>query len=196
MAEQIKGKTKPPTARQTPARKKRRSREEGKRLLLEAADKLLLSYHPDKISIRDIAAKAHVHHRFITEWFGGKAGLFREVHTANRQTIARLIDTSSGFGDQSGLTLETIRHQVVLVNWLVANGSKFKDFEDAFPALEPAREFLIKNFKLQGEDVNKSVQIIGAIIVADALLQPYLKMGYTPVELFSHHLRIFNTQNK
>lgn len=196
MAQPVRKRAKTSKPRKSPTRRPRRTREEGKRLLLDAAETLLLNHHPEKIGIRDIATKAKVHHRFVAEWFGGKVGLFRAVHDAHTQTITELISTSTNFGDRGGAGLESVRHQIVLVNWLVTNGSKFKSLEDAFPSLGPAREFLLKNFNLQSDDADKTVQIIGAIAVADALLQPHLKMGYTPLELILHHIQSFNSQKK
>ena len=196
MAQPARKRAKTSKPRKSPTRRPRRTREEGKRLLLEAAKTLLLSNHPDDISIRDIATKAKVHHRFIAEWFGGKVELFREIHNARTQSITEFISTSTSVSGGDGAGLESIRDQIVLVNWLVTNGSKFKSIEDAFPSLGPASEFLLKNFNLQSDDADKTVQIIGAIAVADALLQPHLKMGYTPLELILHHIQSFNSQKK
>ena len=69
----------------------RRTREEGKRLLLEAAQQLLKTGNPDDIGIRDVGALAEVHHRFVMEWFGGKVALFRAVHDAQAHTMSNLI---------------------------------------------------------------------------------------------------------
>ena len=196
MAQSAQKKAKASKPRKSPTRRPRRTREEGKRLLLEAAKTLLLSDHPDDISIRDIATKAKVHHRFIAEWFGGKVELFREIHDARTQSITEFISTSTSIGGGDGAGLESIRDQIVLVNWLVINGSKFKSIEDAFPSLGPAREFLIKNFDFNEEDANKTAQLIGAITVADALLSPHLKMEYKPIEIILHHIQSFNSQKK
>jgi hypothetical protein len=114
----------------------RRSREEGKRLLLEAAQKLLETTDPDHIGIRDVDELAGVHHRFVMEWFGGKVALFRAVHDSRANTMSQLIGTATEIHDKElGRTLESIRHEIVLVNWLIMNDSEFKNLEDVFPSL-------------------------------------------------------------
>lgn len=178
------------------APRRRRTREEGKQLLLEAAQTLLQTTSPDDLGIRDVGAFAGVHHRFVAEWFGGKVGLFRAVHNSRTSQISELISTASSFGGRGGLGLEAIRHEIVLVNWLIQNGSQFDDLKDAFPALNTAKDFLSKTFSLNEDDADKSAQIIGAIIVSNALLQPHLKMQFTPVELILHHVRLMTPNVK
>jgi AcrR family transcriptional regulator len=81
----------------TVARRPRRTREEGKALLLAAATKLLESQGPDDVTIREIRAEAGVHHRFVMEWFGGKAALLREVHASRANTLASRIAITKDF---------------------------------------------------------------------------------------------------
>jgi AcrR family transcriptional regulator len=178
------------------APRRRRTREEGKQLLLEAAQTLLQTTSPDDLGIREVGAFAGVHHRFVAEWFGGKVGLFRAVHNSRTSQISELISTASSFGGGGGIGLEAIRHEIVLVNWLIQNGSQFDDLKDAFPALHAAKDFLSKTFSLNEDDADKSAQIIGAIIVSNALLQPHLKMQFTPVELILHHVRLMTPNVK
>ena len=135
---------------------------------------------------------AHVHHRFVAEWFGGKVGLFRAVHNSRTSQISELISTASSFGGRGGLGLEAIRHEIVLVNWLIQNGSQFDDLKDAFPALHTAKDFLSQAFSLNEEDADKSAHIIGAIIVSNALLRPHVKIPFTPIELIMHHMQRAN----
>ena len=167
----------------------RRTREEGMQLLFDAAQKLLATNGPEDISIRDIAAIANVHHRFIAEWFGGKVGLFRAIHTAQTLQISGLIVGSTTFGDRDGSTLKTIRREIGLVSWLIVNGSKFDDVRDAFPSLNEAQNFLVKNYLISEDDAKKSSEIIGAIVVADAILQPHVKSEFLAIDLILHHLQ-------
>jgi AcrR family transcriptional regulator len=167
----------------------RRTREEGKQLLLEAAQKLLLITDPDELGIREIGALAGVHHRFVAEWFGGKVGLFRAVHDARTLKISELVAATAKLGSGGGVTLESIRHEIVLVNWLIQHGSHFEDIEDAFPALRAAKKLFTETFMLSEEDAEKSAHTIGAIVVADAMLRPKLKIQFSPIELIVHHLQ-------
>lgn len=167
----------------------RRTREEGMQLLFDAAQKLLATNDPDDISIRDIAAAADVNHRFIAEWFGGKVGLFRAIHDTQTLQIGDLIAGSTTFGDRDGSTLKTIRREIGLVSWLIVNGSKFDDVRDAFPSLKEAQNFLVKNYLISEDDAKKSSEIIGAIVVADAILQPHIKSEFLAIDLILHHLQ-------
>jgi AcrR family transcriptional regulator len=169
--------------------KTRRTREEGMQLLFDAAQKLLATNDPDDISIRDIAAIANVHHRFIAEWFGGKVGLFRAIHASQTLQISGLIAGSTTFGDRDNSTLRAVRREISLVNWLIVNGSKFDDVRDAFPSLIGAQNFLVKNFVISEEDAKKSSEIFGAIVAADAMLRPHIKTDSKPVDLIMHHLQ-------
>jgi len=176
-------------ARKAAKPRQRRTREEGRQLLLEAAEKLLHTIDPEDLGIREIGALAEVHHRFVAEWFGGKVGLFRAVHDSRTPQISTLISTATSFGGRGGQGLEEIRHEIVLVNWLIQNGSQFDDLKDAFPALHTAKDFLSQTFSLNEEDADKSAYIIGAIIVSNALLRPHVKIPFTPIELIMHHMQ-------
>ena len=176
-------------APEIPAKRTRRTRQEGMNLLLEAAQTLLQETAPDDLGIREIGALAKVHHRFVAEWFGSKVGLFRAVHDSRASKVSTLISTATSIGGRGGLGLEAIRQEIVLVNWLIQNGSQFTDLNDAFPALRNAKDFLIQTFTLSEDDAEKSAQIFGAIIVSNALLQPHMKMSFAPVELIVHHIQ-------
>ena len=175
----------------------RRSREEGKRLLLEAAQKLLETTDPDHIGIRDVGELAGVHHRFVMEWFGGKVALFRAVHDSRANTMSQLIATATEIQDKKlGNRLESIRHEIVLVNWLIMNDSQFKNLEDAFPSLVGTRRFLVDSLKISENDANKASQIIGSIVVAEAMLQPHLKVDFNVMDLIVHYIESINPANK
>ena len=175
----------------------RRSREEGKRLLLEAAQKLLETTDPDHIGIRDVGALAGVHHRFVMEWFGGKVALFRAVHDSRAHTMSQSIANATEIQDKKlGQTLESIRHEIVLVNWLVINGSKFTGLEDAYPALVGTKKFLTESLKISETEANKASQIIGSIVVADAMMRPHLDVDFSVMDLIVHYIESINPANK
>lgn len=173
----------------------RRTREEGKQLLLEAAQKLLLTATPDEMSIREIGALAGVHHRFVAEWFGGKVGLFRAVHDSQTDKISELVKTTR-LAEQSGTILESIRNEIVLVVWLITNGSHFEDIAEAFPSVETTKNLFIQVFSLSEEDAEKSAHTIGAIVVADAILRPNLRTKYMPIELIMHQIQLSTPASK
>jgi AcrR family transcriptional regulator len=171
-------------------RRPRRTREEGKALLLAAAKKLLESRSPDDVTIREIGAEAGVHHRFVMEWFGGKAALLREVHASRANTLASRIATTKDFqGAGSKRVLESIRREIDLVTWLLNNGETFDSIEDAFPSLRGGEDFLTNNFGLSGQDSEKSAQILGSILVADAILRPHMGIKYPLFDVLAHFIQ-------
>jgi AcrR family transcriptional regulator len=175
--------------------RRRRTREEGKQLLLDAAQELLQTATPDEISIREIGALAGVHHRFVAEWFGGKVGLFRVIHDSQTDKISELVKTTR-LEEQSGTILESIRNEIVLVVWLITNGSHFEDIAEAFPSVETTKNLFIQLFSLNEEDAEKSAHTIGAIVVADAILRPNLRTKYMPIELIMHQIQLKTPPNK
>ena len=169
-------------------KRSRRTRDVGKRLLVDAAQKLLAAAPPDEIGIREIGETAGVHPRFVANWFGSKVGLFRAVHDARTQRISEKLSTQTVLGQGDGSTLESIRGEIVLVNWLIINGSKFESVKEAFPAVNGIKQFLINTMNLSEEAADKSAQVIGSIVIADALLNAHIKSDYKPIDLILHHL--------
>ena len=186
-------KSSPPKATavaQQPAPKRtRRSRDEGKQLLLDAAQQLLLKHAPDEIGIRDVGTLAGVHHRFVMEWFGGKVALFRAVHDSRAQTLSSRIAGATDFHDPNIFhSIEATRHEIVLVNWLIMNGSHFENLEDAFPSVVAAKEFIIAKMGLSEEMAAQSAQVVGSLVVADAMLRPHLNSEHSLFDLIVHYL--------
>jgi AcrR family transcriptional regulator len=170
-------------------RRPRRSREEGKDLLLTAAADLLRTRNPDDISVREIGDRATIHHRFINEWFGGKVGLFREVHESWARDISEIVATITRAGAIPPATFESMQRQVLLVAWLIQNESEFDDLEEAFPAITSGRSTLMENFGMPYDDADMTAHIIGAIILADFQMRPHVNMRPSTYELIAHVLR-------
>jgi AcrR family transcriptional regulator len=170
-------------------RRPRRSREEGKDLLRTAAADLLRTRNPDDISVREIGDRATIHHRFINEWFGGKVGLFREVHESWARDISEIVATITRAGAIPPATFESMQRQVLLVAWLIQNESEFDDLEAAFPAITSGRSTLVENFGLTYDDADMTAHIIGAIILADFQMRPHVNVRPSTYELIAHALR-------
>ena len=170
-------------------RRPRRSRDEGKDLLLAAAADLLRTRNPDDISVREIGDRATIHHRFINEWFGGKVGLFREVHESWARDISEIVATITRAGAIPPATFESMQRQVLLVAWLIQNESEFDDLEEAFPAITSGRSTLMENFGMPYDDADMTAHIIGAIILPDFQMRPHVNMRPSTYELIAHVLR-------
>lgn len=158
-------------------------------LLLEAAIDLLRTHEPNDLTVRAIADRATIHHRFITEWFGGKVGLLRAVHDTSAVEIADRIASMNQTGEIQGELLAMIQQQVALITWLLQNGSEFDDIETAFPVIAQGRQTLAENLGMTDTDASLSAHVIGALIFADVLLRPRVAIQPTLEELITHHLR-------
>jgi AcrR family transcriptional regulator len=177
-------------------RRPRRSREEGKDLLLTAAADLLRARNPDDISVREIGDRATIHHRFINEWFGGKVGLFREVHESWARDISEIVATITRAGAIPPATFESMQRQVLLVAWLIQNESEFDDLEEAFPAITSGRSTLMENFGMPYDDADMTAHIIGAIILADFQMRPHVNVRPSTYELIAHVLKAVTRSGK
>ena len=177
-------------------RRPRRSREEGKDLLRTAAADLLRTRNPDDISVREIGDRATIHHRFINEWFGGKVGLFREVHESWARDISEIVATITRAGAIPPATFESMQRQVLLVAWLIQNESEFDDLEEAFPAITSGRSTLMENFGMPYDDADKTAHIIGAIILADFQMRPHVNVRPSTYELIAHVLKAVTRSGK
>src|SRR5215470_7450941 len=67
----------------------RRTPEEARRLILEAAQTLIAATGPEGLRLQDIAAAAGISHSLILHHFGSREGLVRAL---TRQTVAELRD--------------------------------------------------------------------------------------------------------
>ena len=63
-----------------PPKRRYRSRGSSMDALRASAMELLLTHHPEHITIRDIAELADVAHVYIPQYFGGKAELFADIY--------------------------------------------------------------------------------------------------------------------
>lgn len=71
----------PNAPRTSPAQAKTsKTRSKSMRLLQEAALELLIDHDPNGLTIREIAESAGVHHRYIPDYFGGKAELLASIY--------------------------------------------------------------------------------------------------------------------
>ena len=85
-------------------------------LLRNATIELLESVTPDQLTIREIADRAGVFHRYVPDYFGGKAELFADIYPEMQERATIGLDGMAG---------DSIRPEVVrfarLAIWLSAN---------------------------------------------------------------------------
>lgn len=165
-------------------RQPRRTREEGMELLISAAFELVRHNSPDDISIREIASLAKVHHRFIAEWFGGKAQLLLIVHSRNADNIRGLTSTVNSM--QTTQVILVITQQIQLSLWLMRNGIEFPDLASAFPSLPEAIHNLEVNRGISPKEARIIGSIYGAVLLSNVIVNPFIKDAPTTEELFEY----------
>ncbi|HEY5935864.1 MAG TPA: TetR family transcriptional regulator, partial [Kofleriaceae bacterium] len=77
------------------APRRRRSPEQAREELLDAAERVFVEFQPDQVGLKDVAREAGVSHALITHYFGTYAGLIeaaleRRVRGLRESTLARL----------------------------------------------------------------------------------------------------------
>ena len=81
--------------REQQAPRRRRSPEQAREELLDAAERVFVEFQPDQVGLKDVAREAGVSHALITHYFGTYAGLIeaaleRRVRGLRESTLARL----------------------------------------------------------------------------------------------------------
>jgi AcrR family transcriptional regulator len=104
------------TADGKPSKARNRTRSETMDLLRASALELLATIDPEALTIREISDHAGVFHRYIPDYFGGKAELLADIYpTAREQARGGLV-----LLDGDGVRPEVIRLARLAV-WLSAN---------------------------------------------------------------------------
>jgi AcrR family transcriptional regulator len=158
----------------TPTKKIRRRptpRKEGIQHLLGATIQLLHEMPPEQITVRVVAQRAGHHHRFVSEWFGSKAGLLR---AALDKMLEDLAAESSPFDPDTNILRPSVRIAVHVMNWLISNDPN----QDQHPPTKVFRDYLAHQYVDQlGLDpdladlaARRSVAaIVGVVLFGDML---------------------------
>lgn len=85
--------------------------------MLDATVALLLERSPEDLTIREIAERAGHHHRFVSEWFGSKAGLYRAAFPI---LFARVASDDELPWVSGTVNRPEMRSALAVVNWLMA----------------------------------------------------------------------------
>lgn len=113
-------------------------RAEGIQHMVDAAVALLRELPPEQVTVRAVAERAGHHHRFVSEWFGSKAGLFRVALDA---LLDKALVGHSLLLQRGGMPPD-VRTAIHLMAWLVAND------QDQLTESRPSqfRDVLVTNF--------------------------------------------------
>jgi AcrR family transcriptional regulator len=101
----------------TPKRSQR-SRTETMNLLRAATLELLETINPNDLTIRDIADRAGVYHRYVPDYFGGKAELLADVYPTVQAQAAEGISPLDG---------DTLRPEIIRLAHLAVWLSQHRD---------------------------------------------------------------------
>ena len=168
----------------SPPRRVRRSPEEARRQILDAALRLFADHGPDAVGLKDVAREARVSHALVTHYFGTYDALVESAfrvwsERARADTIARIAEIASGgpraWVEHAGRQLE---HPVYgrLAAWAMLSGRAFADDffmrkEQGFKKVADAIEMRLA---FEGKkDVSRDEIELSMVLTLSAL------MGYT-----------------
>jgi AcrR family transcriptional regulator len=128
--------------------RRRRSPEQARALILDAAQRLLAAHGPDAIGLKDVAREAGVSHALVSHYFGTVEALiesvFREQMLRTRAEIIQEIGdlTRSGPAEWIQLSFDHLAHPLTgrLLAWAILTGRL--DSEDFFPRREQGMRFV------------------------------------------------------
>jgi TetR/AcrR family transcriptional regulator, repressor for neighboring sulfatase len=111
--------------------RERRTPDQARSLILDAAERVFTRVMPDQVGLRDIAREAGISHALVTHYFGtyeglARATLERRIGAARQQAITRLGSATFTPGNMPLLEilLEVIEDPVMLrlVGWALLSG--------------------------------------------------------------------------
>ena len=127
---------------------------------------LLLTHSPGDLTLRQIAASAGCHHPDIPTYFGGKAGLYREVFLHAVATMA-----ARGLPQTFDKPSSTLTRLIRLAAWLEDDDSGYLASVDARSLFDVLTETYVKRFNLSTDTARLLVQRLMALVIA-AVLHP------------------------
>jgi AcrR family transcriptional regulator len=110
----------------------RRTPEQARTELLDAAERLFVDHYPDDVGLKDVAREAGVSHALITHYFGTYAGLVeatleRRIRALRERVLGKLASTGvlAQPVELLGLLFEALADPVhqKLLKWMVASDS-------------------------------------------------------------------------
>lgn len=137
------------SSEETPRRRPRTSRDDARQNMLRAARELLEDRDPDTVTVREIAERAGHHHRFVQDWFGGKAGLYLEVLNEMTVELAAAMELRPA---EAVPDLRIVR-AVRMLSWLTANAPEAAGGDRMRPLVNRMASFYRDRF---GVEVDKA----------------------------------------
>jgi AcrR family transcriptional regulator len=161
-------KSKTPTKSKAPAKPEKRSyvrRADIEERLVDTALRLLLTRDPESLTIREIAAQAKTHHRYIPDYFGGKGPLFAEVFPRASASIVSIVEEGTFKTFPSPELVRMIR----LVSWLAVNEPKWFRTRKNGRVLEVVTAYYQNTYGLNDANARHMAQKLVAAVVVSVL---------------------------
>ncbi|UJR86562.1 TetR/AcrR family transcriptional regulator [Sandaracinus amylolyticus] len=128
--------------------RRRRSPEEARRLILDAAKSLLAEHGPDAVGLKEVAKAAGVSHALVSHYFGTydalvEAALREHMLETRAEMLQRIADVAhAGPAEWVEMCFEQVAHPLSgrLVAWAILSGRM--DSEDFFPRRDQGMRFV------------------------------------------------------
>ena len=133
--------------------------------LVDTALRLLLTRDPESLTIREIAAQAKTHHRYIPDYFGGKGPLFAEVFPRASASIVGIVEEGTIKTFPSPELVRMIR----LVSWLAVNEPKWFRTRKNGMVLEAVTAYYQNTYELNDSNARHLAQKLVAAVVVSVL---------------------------
>ena len=133
--------------------------------LVDTALRLLLTRDPESLTIREIAAQAKTHHRYIPDYFGGKGPLFAEVFPRASASIVGIVEEGTFKTFPSPELVRMIR----LVSWLAVNEPKWFRTRKNGMVLEAVTAYYQNTYELNDSNARHLAQKLVAAVVVSVL---------------------------
>jgi len=161
-------KSKTPAKSKAPAKPEKRTyvrRADIEQRLVDTALRLLLTRDPESLTIREIAAQAKTHHRYIPDYFGGKGPLFVEVFPRASASIVGIVEEGTFKTFPSPELVRMIR----LVSWLAVNEPKWFKTRKNGRVLEAVSAYYQNTYGLNDANARHMAQKLVAAVVVSVL---------------------------
>jgi AcrR family transcriptional regulator len=166
-----------------PRRRGRRSREDVREALIEAAAALAGERGSGHVTVRDIAARADVNVTFVHRYFGSKHNLIRAAMQRAQERLAAQIEEVPDIAEGAAAIVHATLRERELIATLTR--AALDGVFDDIPAGDPAMTVLLERFRREaanrgGEgrhDVRAVIACLTAATVGYAVLGDYIRHG-------------------
>ena len=156
-------------------------RDEVKKAILNAAEKLLLKRSPSEVTVREIATAANVKHPLIYRHFGTKNGVILAVHTRKLEKVAKItgkVEALEGSIKTFFQTFEKDKWRQIALARAMIDGIDPRLIQNQFPIMEQLVALLKKRQNELDEetkfDAETMATVLGAIGLGWFLFEPFL----------------------